>query len=107
MRVQNQMQIPRVMAAGLVIASALFAISPAAAGDREICTDSLRSEVAIAACTRAIASGQYTIAVGGGWGADGRMAKSRDHGVAKHGGCEMSNLCETPDRWLWRAQVAA
>jgi hypothetical protein len=34
------------------------------------------------------------------------MAKSRDHGVAKYGGCEMSNLCETPDRWLWRAQVA-
>ena len=34
------------------------------------------------------------------------MAKSRDHGVAKYGRCEMSNLRETPDRWLWRAQVA-
>ena len=43
---QNQMLILRVMAAGLVIA---FAISPAAAGDRETCTDSLRSDVAIAA----------------------------------------------------------
>jgi tetratricopeptide (TPR) repeat protein len=58
--VQNQMLVLRVMATGLVIASALFAISPAAAGDRETCTDSLRSDVAIAACTRAIASGQYT-----------------------------------------------
>jgi hypothetical protein len=57
MRVQNQMQIPRVMAAGLVIASALFAISPAAADDRKTCTDSLRRDVAIAACTRAITSG--------------------------------------------------
>jgi tetratricopeptide (TPR) repeat protein len=60
MRVRNQMLIPRVMAAGLVIGSALFAISPAAAGDWETCIHSLRSDVAIAACTRAIASGQYS-----------------------------------------------
>jgi tetratricopeptide (TPR) repeat protein len=60
MRVQNQMLMLRVMAAGLVIASALFAISVAVAGDRETCTDSLRRDVAIAACTRAIASRQYT-----------------------------------------------
>jgi tetratricopeptide (TPR) repeat protein len=60
MQVQNQMLVLRVRAIGLVIASALFAIPPAVAGDRETCTESLRSEVAIAACTRAIASGQYT-----------------------------------------------
>jgi len=43
----------------LVIAGAFVAISPAAADDRETCADSLRSDVAIAACTRAIASRQY------------------------------------------------
>jgi hypothetical protein len=58
--VQNQILALRVMAAGLAIASALFANPPAAADDQETCTDSLRSDVAIAACTRAIASGQYT-----------------------------------------------
>jgi tetratricopeptide (TPR) repeat protein len=50
----------RVIAAGLLIASVLHADSSAAADDGDTCTDSLRSDVAIAACTRAIASGQYT-----------------------------------------------
>jgi tetratricopeptide (TPR) repeat protein len=48
------------LAAGLLIAGALFVVSPAAADDGETCSGSLRSDVAIAACTRAIASGQYT-----------------------------------------------
>ena len=60
MRVQNRMQVLRVMAAGLLIAGALSTVSPAAADDGETCTSSLRSDAAIAACTRAIASGQYT-----------------------------------------------
>jgi tetratricopeptide (TPR) repeat protein len=59
MRVQNQMLVLRVMAAGLLIAGALFTVSPAAADDGETCTNS-SDDVAIAACTRAIASGQYT-----------------------------------------------
>ena len=59
MRVQNQMLVLRVMAAGLLIAGALFTVSPAVADDGETCTNSL-GDVAIAACTRAIASGQYT-----------------------------------------------
>ncbi|MBI2713814.1 MAG: tetratricopeptide repeat protein [Rhizobiales bacterium] len=59
MRVQNQMLVLRIMAAGLLIAGALFTVSPAAADDAEICTNS-SGDVAIAACTRAIASGQYT-----------------------------------------------
>jgi tetratricopeptide (TPR) repeat protein len=57
-RVQNWM--PRVVAAGLLVASAFLAVLPAAADDMEICTNSLRSDVAIAACTWAIASGKYT-----------------------------------------------
>ena len=60
MRAQNWTQVMRVVAAGLLIASAPFAASPAAADDGETCLDSLGSDVAIAACTRAIASGQYT-----------------------------------------------
>jgi hypothetical protein len=59
-RAQNWTQVMRVVAAGLLIASAPFAASPAAADDGETCLDSLGSDVAIAACTRAIASGQYT-----------------------------------------------
>src|ERR1700728_1964458 len=58
MRVQNWTL--RVMAAGLLVGSALFAVLPAAADDMETCTDSSGSDVAIAACTRAIASGKYT-----------------------------------------------
>jgi tetratricopeptide (TPR) repeat protein len=50
----------RLLAAGLLIAGALFAVSPAAADDRETCIGELKSDVAIPACTRAIASGQYT-----------------------------------------------
>jgi hypothetical protein len=50
----------RITAAGLLIASALSAVSPAAADDGETCLDSLKGDAAIAACTRAIASGQYT-----------------------------------------------
>lgn len=57
MRVQNWML--RVMAAALSVASVLFAVSPAAADDSETCINSLQIDVAIAACTRAIASGQY------------------------------------------------
>jgi hypothetical protein len=49
----------RVMAAGLLNASALFAALPAAADDWDTCADSLKSDVAIDACTRAITSGQY------------------------------------------------
>ena len=60
MRVQYRMLILCVLAAGLLIAGALFSALPAAAGDDKTCTDSLRSEAAIAACTRAIVSGQYT-----------------------------------------------
>ena len=49
-----------VMAAGLVIAGALFAVSPAAADDAKTCTYLSKDvDVPIAACTRAIASGQY------------------------------------------------
>jgi tetratricopeptide (TPR) repeat protein len=59
MRVQNQLPVLSVMAAGLLIAGALFAVSPAAADDGETCTNS-SADVAIAACTRAIDSGQYT-----------------------------------------------
>jgi tetratricopeptide (TPR) repeat protein len=59
MRLQNRLLALRVMAAGLSIAGALFAVSPAAADDVEACTNSSKSDVAIAACTRAIASGQY------------------------------------------------
>jgi tetratricopeptide (TPR) repeat protein len=61
MRAQNQMLVLYVKAACFLIAGALFTISPAAADDRETCTDSVRDvDVAIAACTRAIASRQYT-----------------------------------------------
>jgi hypothetical protein len=61
MRVQNRTPVLRVMAVGLLIAGALLAASPAVADDGETCTNSLRrSDIAIAACTRAIASGQYT-----------------------------------------------
>jgi tetratricopeptide (TPR) repeat protein len=61
MRVQNRTLVLRVMAVGLLIAGALLAVPPAVADDGETCTNSLRrSDVAIAACTRAIASGQYT-----------------------------------------------
>jgi tetratricopeptide (TPR) repeat protein len=59
MRVQNRMLVLRVLAAGPLIASALFAASPAAADDGDTCADSLRSDVAIDACTRAITSRQY------------------------------------------------
>jgi tetratricopeptide (TPR) repeat protein len=59
MRVQNRMLALCVMAAGLLIAGALFTVSPAAADDGETCNHS-SGDVAIAACTRAIASGQYT-----------------------------------------------
>ena len=58
MRAHNQMLVLRVMAAGLLIAGAL-AVSPAVADDGETCTNS-SGDVAIAACTRAIASRQYT-----------------------------------------------
>lgn len=59
MRVQNQILALRVMAAGLfLIAGALFIVFPAAADDRATCTNS-SGDVAIAACTRAIVSGQY------------------------------------------------
>ena len=61
MRVQNQILVLRVMAAGLLIACALFAVSPTAADDGETCTNIFRDAAGvIAACTRAIASGQYT-----------------------------------------------
>jgi tetratricopeptide (TPR) repeat protein len=59
-RVQNRMLVLRVTVAGLLIAGALFAVLPAAADDWETCINSLRSDVAIPVCTRAIASGQYT-----------------------------------------------
>jgi tetratricopeptide (TPR) repeat protein len=59
MRAQNQMLVWCVMAAGLLIAGALLTVSPAAADDGETCTKS-SGDVVIAACTRAIASGQYT-----------------------------------------------
>jgi tetratricopeptide (TPR) repeat protein len=59
MRAQNQMLILRVMAAGLLIAGALFTVSPAAADDGETCANSA-GDVAIAACTRAIATRHYT-----------------------------------------------
>ncbi len=58
MRTQNRMR--RVIAAGLLVAGALFTVSPAAADDWETCVDSLKSDVVIAACTRAIDSGQFT-----------------------------------------------
>jgi tetratricopeptide (TPR) repeat protein len=61
MPVQNRTLVLRVMAASLLTASAPFAaVAPAVAGDGETCANSLRSDVAIAACTRAIASGQYS-----------------------------------------------
>jgi len=60
MQVQNRMLVPRIVWVGFLIASAVLVVSPAAAEDWETCISSLRSDVAIAACTRAIASGQYT-----------------------------------------------
>src|SRR5215470_1848947 len=61
MRVQRQKLVLWVAAAGLLIAGAFLAVSPAAAGDAETCADTLRgADVVIAACTQAIASGQYT-----------------------------------------------
>lgn len=61
MRVQNQMLVLRIMAVGLLIAGALFTVSRAAADDGDICINSLADAgVAIAACTRAVVSGQYT-----------------------------------------------
>jgi len=60
MRVQNRILVLRVMAAGLLIAGALFTASPAAADDARTCTYLSKDvDVPIAACTRAIASGQY------------------------------------------------
>lgn len=59
MRLQNPMLIRRVVPR-LTVAIALFAISPAVADDKETCTGSLKSDVAITACTRAIASAQNT-----------------------------------------------
>jgi tetratricopeptide (TPR) repeat protein len=63
MRVENQTLVLRVMAAVLPIASALFMVSPAAADERETCTAipaKSTIDFAVAACGRAIASGQYT-----------------------------------------------
>ena len=61
MRAQNQMLLPRVTSARLLLASAFFAVSPAAADDWKTCADSYSGDdVTIAACTRAIDSGQYT-----------------------------------------------
>ena len=60
MRAQYQILIRCVMAAGLLISGALFSVLPAATDDGKACTDSLKSDAAIAACTRAIDSGQYT-----------------------------------------------
>jgi hypothetical protein len=34
------------------------------------------------------------------------VQQSRAIGWRNMGSCEMSNICETRDRWLWRAQVA-
>jgi hypothetical protein len=59
MRGQNRPPVLRAVAAGLFIASAVFVVSPAAADDAETCADAFKS-VAIAVCTRAIASAQYT-----------------------------------------------
>jgi hypothetical protein len=59
MRVQNQMLVLRAMVAGVLTAGALFAVSPAAADDGETCVSS-SGDVAISACTRALASRQYT-----------------------------------------------
>ena len=60
MRAQYRMLILRVMATSFLIAGSLSTDSLAAADDWETCTSSLKSDDAIAACTRAIASGQYT-----------------------------------------------
>lgn len=62
MRVQNRTMALRGLAAGLLLASAAFAVSPAAADDWKTCADSSSGvdDAVIAACTRAIASGQYT-----------------------------------------------
>lgn len=61
MRVQNQMPVLLIMVAGLLIVGALFAVSPTAADEGETCTNSLSEvDVTIVACTRAIASGQFT-----------------------------------------------
>ena len=60
MRGQRQTLVLCLMAASLLITGALFAPSPAAADDGKTCTDTLGgADVVIAACTRAIASGQY------------------------------------------------
>ena len=59
MRVQNQMRVLRIVVAGLLIASTHFTVLSAAADDAEACANS-SSDVAIAACTRAIDSGLYT-----------------------------------------------
>ena len=61
MRAQNRRLGLRVVAAGLLLAGAAFAVSPAAADDWKTCADSSSGDDAvIAACTRAIASGRYT-----------------------------------------------
>jgi hypothetical protein len=62
-RAENQMLLLRVMAAVVPIASALFIVSAAAADDRETCIaipTKSTIDLAIAACTRAIVSGQYS-----------------------------------------------
>ena len=59
MRAQNRMLILRIMAAGLLIGSALFVVAPAAADDERTCNLLDKADIVIAACTRAIASGQY------------------------------------------------
>jgi hypothetical protein len=63
MRLEKQMPVLRVMAAVVPIVSALFMVSPAAADDRGACAaipTKSTIDFVIAACARAIASGQYT-----------------------------------------------
>jgi hypothetical protein len=57
---QSPMLVLRVTAACLLIAGALFAVPPAAADDWKTCTSIGGADVIIAACTRAITSGQYS-----------------------------------------------
>jgi len=59
MRAQDRRAALRIITVGLLIASALF-VSSAAADDWKICADTLKRDAVIAACTRAIDSGQYT-----------------------------------------------
>jgi hypothetical protein len=58
MQLQSQFLVLRAVATGLLIFGALL-VSPATADDGQICNNSF-GDVAIAACTRAMASGQYT-----------------------------------------------